>query len=190
MSRALKAIESGWGGYTLALEALDDVMFDTVEVPPQGGFARLFGKTVGDSAPRHGEVRTNQIIPNTLPNPHQFEVMRFYCAFFNRNGVVPVSHPVYWHSCVNSSTGDNNRLYWHSPCWAIAHPTAILGNLTGFAPEHLKAVIEGLTIGKLTSPIILRHGEFINGALMVDGQFAPLEFVFLMAGIRARSVSA
>jgi len=65
---------------------------------------------------------------------------------------------------------------------------AILANLTGFSPDHLQAVIEACSIGKLTNPVVLRHDLYINGSLIVDGQFADMEFVFLMAGERVRSM--
>ena len=186
MSRILRAVETVLSGSAITLEVLDDVIFDTVEVPPHGGFARLFGNVVDD---QESLIRTNQVLPNRLPNPQQFEVTRLYCAFFNHDGVLPASHPLYWHSCVTFQYGDNNRPYWHSPCWAIAHPMAILANLTGFSPDHLQAVIEACSIGKLTNPVVLRHDLYINGSLIVDGQFADMEFVCLMAGERVRSMA-
>ncbi len=80
-----------------------------------------------------------------------------------------------------------NKLYWHSPCWAIAAPAAVLGEHPKLTSEDVCIVKNACSLGRLTSPIVLKNGFWINASLMVDGAFPDFEFIFLLEGKRLRS---
>ncbi len=71
------------GGFGFSLEGLDDVMFDTVTVPPTGGFARLFCVVVGADK---SEIKTNMYLPNALPNPRSLRSPAFMPLFSIKMG--------------------------------------------------------------------------------------------------------
>ena len=184
MSRILPDPKNDFQGHGTAMEGLDDVLYDTVDVPPKGGIARLFGKVYGDEMEH---ILTNMEVVNALPNPQEFNIARFYGVFFDLHGLVCVWHPIYWKSCVKFNLGDVNKPYWHSPCWAIAPPAAILGMQRELCSEDVGIVKNACSLGRLTSPVVLTAGRWINASLTVNGIFPGMKFIFLLEGERARS---
>jgi hypothetical protein len=170
----------------LHMERFDDVLYDTVDLPSGVEAKRLFWGVLG--SPGKTDVDTNSFLCSMLPIPHQFHIRQFFCAFFSQDGLIPVDHPIYWRSCVTFQVGDNVKPYWHSPCWAIAHPAAILARIEHLHPDELRLLKDRLAIGKLSEPVELNSTRKFSALIRLMGNFPRVKFVFLAEGTRDRSL--
>jgi hypothetical protein len=186
------------------LEIFRDVMYDTVDVCSVSDSGagnlqefNLFRTVLSEDGKTY--VQTNNYVQNRLPNPQEFVVEKLYCAFFTNEGVLPVTHPAYWKSSIGFFVGDLMKPYWISPCWAIAHPAAVLGHVENLTTEEQKVIKEYLTTGKLNSPthgihgiqeLIIKGDRFFKVLLTCQYPKKPcdLKFIFLMEGTRKRII--
>lgn len=168
-------------------EIFDDLIYDVIDVPTFEETARLFQVVRNQSGKSF--IETNCLLSGVLPNPQEFRVSRILCAFSFGNSMVPVTHPIYWRSACRLLVGYNVRPYWQSPCWAIAHPAAVIGKDPRLAPDQFKEWKE-TAMGGLSEPIFLAPSMSFCGELETkENAFSTnFKFALMLEGIRKRPV--
>ena len=178
------------GPYGVAmLEIMNDVIWDTVKVPKDRLTATLFRQVWTDD---FSGISTNMVKDSELPNPQSFKVERIWCAFFHSDGLLPVSHPIYWHSKIEFKVGDLCKIYWNSPAWVIAHPCAVFNGPPYHVPsEFTQAVKKYFNNGRFNEELVLRFGIYFYATLYLSKVFPDpnLAFTILLEGQRARSLA-
>lgn len=165
-------------------EILHDVLYDTVSLDAAEEYT-LFedqvdveGKTLLD---------TNMVCQNILPAPHKFCIRILSAAFFDSNGILPVSHPVYWHSTLSFRL--SQKQYWLSPTWMIADVAAILFGIDKLTPaERLAILIRGNFAMTLAEPLWIEQQQMFSAMLKLSKPFPGLKFILMLEGERSRVV--